>query len=614
MFDRTLGKFVSFAVVPLVRLLLVGVVRETGHAPFELHVPLDLSYDFIVVGGGSGGSVVASRLSEVAGWRVLLLEAGGPPAPESYVPALNFLFFLPENSNWEYTIAPQKHALKSFVGRSGRLIQGKTLGGSSSINGMLYARGNRRDYDQWASLGNPGWDYDNILHYFKKAEGYRGGHLGENEYFHGRDGPLTVTPSSGDSLLTKAFLQSGRSLGYSVVDPNGQAQIGFAPFDYTIGDGIRCSTAECYLKPAASRPNLHILHSATVYKILFNEEKRAIGVLFEHNGMLKVVKARKEVILSAGALSSPKVLMLSGVGPAKHLHQHGIDVVADLPGVGRNLQDHLNVYGLTWTVRPGVEESPSVLSSLDDYVKRRQGPYATPLGDQSSAWVRVSDAPGDPQWPDVQYLLSSSTLATDKGIFSPSSLGLDPVRYRSYFEDVLGEEGFSLQLNLMRPSSRGSVALRSRDPRDYPHIDSNFLSHPDDLRILVNGIKFALAIGNTTSMKTWLGARFHDKHLPGCEDIYYGTDDYWGCYVQHMASSYLHPAGTCKMGPEDDPLSVVDSRLRLRGVSGVRIVDASIMPVIVSGNMNAPVIMIGEKSADMIKDDWGASAILEAYA
>ncbi|ROT61190.1 putative glucose dehydrogenase [Penaeus vannamei] len=448
------------------------------------------------------------------------------------------------------------------------------------------------------------------------------------EYFHGRDGPLTVTPSSGDSLLTQAFLQSGRSLGYSVVDPNGQAQIGFAPFDYTIGDGIRCSTAECYLKPAASRPNLHILHSATVYKILFNEEKRAIGVLFEHNGMLKVVKARKEVILSAGALSSPKVLMLSGVGPAKHLHQHGIDVVADLPGVGRNLQDHLNVYGLTWTVRPGVEESPSVLSSLDDYVKRRQdskvfiasspsylpfsfllflpalslplfpfsfffppsspppslplsplcpislplaptpfvhlqlSPYATPLGDQSSAWVRVSDAPGDPQWPDVQYLLSSSTLATDKGIFSPSSLGLDPVRYRSYFEDVLGEEGFSLQLNLMRPSSRGSVTLRSRDPRDYPHIDSNFLSHPDDLRILVNGIKFALAIGNTTSMKTWLGARFHDKHLPGCEDIYYGTDDYWGCYVQHMASSYLHPAGTCKMGPEDDPLSVVDSRLR----------------------------------------------------
>ncbi|ROT61189.1 putative glucose dehydrogenase [Penaeus vannamei] len=182
MFDRTLGKFVSFAVVPLVRLLLVGVVRETGHAPFELHVPLDLSYDFIVVGGGSGGSVVASRLSEVAGWRVLLLEAGGPPAPESYVPALNFLFFLPENSNWEYTIAPQKHALKSFVGRSGRLIQGKTLGGSSSINGMLYARGNRRDYDQWASLGNPGWDYDNILHYFKKAEGYRGGHLGENVF------------------------------------------------------------------------------------------------------------------------------------------------------------------------------------------------------------------------------------------------------------------------------------------------------------------------------------------------------------------------------------------------------------------------------------------------
>ncbi|XP_047482501.1 glucose dehydrogenase [FAD, quinone]-like [Penaeus chinensis] len=568
MFDRTLGKFVSFALVPLVRLLLVGVVRETGHAPFELHVPLDLSYDFIVVGGGSGGSVVASRLSEVAGWRVLLLEAGGPPAPESYVPALNFLFFLPENSNWEYTIAPQKHALKSFVGRSGRLIQGKTLGGSSSINGMLYARGNRRDYDQWASLGNPGWDYDTILPYFKKAEGYRGGHLGEN---------------------------------------------GFAPFDYTIGDGIRCSTAECYLKPAASRPNLHTLHSATVFKILFNE-KRAIGVLFEHNGMLKVVKARKEVILSAGSLSSPKVLMLSGVGPAKHLHQHEIDVVADLPGVGRNLQDHLNVYGLTWTVRPDAEESPSVLSSLDDYVKRRQGPYATPLGDQSSAWVRVSDAPGDPQWPDVQYMLSSSTLATDKGIFSPSSLGLDPVRYRSYFESVLGEEGFSLQLNLMRPSSRGSVTLRSRDPRDYPYIDSNFLSHPDDLRILVNGIKFALAIGNTTSMKNALGARFHDKHLPGCENIYYGTDDYWACYVQHMASSYLHPAGTCKMGPENDPLSVVDSRLRLRGVSGVRIVDASIMPVIVSGNMNAPVIMIGEKSADMIKDDWGASAILKAYS
>ncbi|XP_071523349.1 LOW QUALITY PROTEIN: glucose dehydrogenase [FAD, quinone]-like [Panulirus ornatus] len=603
----SLGRWVSLFVVPLLRLLLAGVFRQAGHDPYHSTFSIKPYYDFIIVGGGSAGSVLAARLSEVSNWRVLLLEAGGPPPLESYVPGLSLTFYLPSDNSWEYPITPQKHSHKSYIGRSARLLQGRVLGGSSTIGGLLYIRGSKQDYDQWPALGNPGWDYLSVLPYFKKSEDYRGTQQGESEMYHGRGGPMPVSPTSKISTLSKAFLQAGQQLGYSVIDPNGSDQIGFAPSYYTILDGIRRSAAEDFLRPAASRPNLHIVHSATVHKVVMNKNKRAVGVHFMYHGKMMHVMVLREVIMSAGTLSSPKLLMLSGIGAKHHLYQHGVPVVADLPGVGQNLQDHLNVHGLTWTVPSGALNMPDAFVTFKKYLQSRRGIFSEPLGEKTSAWVKVVNTPGreDDNWPDVQCHVITPHMAFDWGLITPETVGLDRSKYFEYYGPILGKEGFTMECHILRPKSRGSVTLRSRDAKDLPVINPNFLSHSDDLTTLISGVKFLLTLGNASALATNLGATFHDKHLPGCERETYSSDAYWGCYIRHMANSYLHPAGTCKMAPADDPSRVVDYRLRVYGVSGLRVVDASIMPVIVSGNTNGPVIMIAEKAADTIKEDWG---------
>ncbi|XP_069937771.1 glucose dehydrogenase [FAD, quinone], partial [Cherax quadricarinatus] len=515
------------------------------------------------VGGGTAGSVVASRLSEVRQWKVLLLEAGGPPPPESHVPAFSLTFYLPGSYTWPYYITPQKHSHKSYVGRSERLLQGRMLGGSSSVGGLLYMRGSRNDYDQWAVLGNPGWDYLSVLPYFRKSENYQGEEKGYSELYHGREGPMAVTPTRKLSRMTKAFLQAGQELGYNIIDPNGHEQIGFAPADYTVFNGIRGSTAENFLRPAASRPNLHIVHSATVHKIVMNK-KRAVGVQFIHRGKLKKAWAVREVVVSAGALSSPKILMLSGLGPAQHLQEHGVPVVLDLPGVGTNLQDHFNIQGLTWTVPQGVLNPPNNLVALHQYLNNRTGPFSEPLGEKTSAWVTVTPegvTQEDPNWPNVQCHILTPPISFDLGFLTPELTSLEYNSYVEYFRPVFGKEGFTMACHIMRPKSRGTVTLRSNDPQRPPLIDPNYLSHPDDLATLVSAVRFLLKVGNTTALARGLSAEFHDKPLPGCETETYDSDAYWACYVSHLAASYLHPAGTCKMGPPTDPFSVLDHQL-----------------------------------------------------
>ncbi|XP_071522892.1 LOW QUALITY PROTEIN: glucose dehydrogenase [FAD, quinone]-like [Panulirus ornatus] len=499
-------------VLPLLRLLLVAVLRGADQGNYSPPAVLQNTYDFVIVGGGTAGCVLAARLSEVSDWKVLLLEAGSAPPPESLVPGLSRVFYFPSGATWDYRLHPQQHALRNFVNRSSPVPQGRVLGGSSAINGMLYVRGNRRDFDHWAALGNPGWDYDSVLPYFRKAEDYRGGPLPATESFHGHGGPLPVTPKNDKQLFTNSFLEAGQYLGFSVLDPSGPEQIGFAPTDYTTKNGERWHTARAYLNQAASRSNLHIVTGATVLKVIFNKDKRAVGVQYKLGRKVREVSARREVVLSAGALSSPKLLMLSGVGPSYHLHHHGVKVLVDLAGVGQNLHDHTCLYGLTWNLQEGTTSTvlnavnPKVVS---DYVHYRKGPYATPLGEFGHAWARVH-GDEDPYWPDVQLYMVSSGLAQE-GLLAAAALGLDTKMFLQHYGPLFGRPGMTIMPYLTRPKSRGAITLRSRDPLDPMVIDPNYLSHPDDVTTLVNGIKLAVQIGKSPPFVKKLGAKLHTK-------------------------------------------------------------------------------------------------------
>ncbi len=523
-------------------------------------------FDTIIVGAGSAGCVLANRLSQDSNCRVLLLEAGCEDNdPVIQTPGL-FSQLQDSRYDWGDRTVPQ-------LGMNGRRIyipQGKALGGSSSMNYMIYIRGNRADYDHWASLGNTGWSYQDVLPYFIKSETNQG----FNDCYHGQSGPLVVSSHLQLSPITQRYLSAAQEAGIAYNrDFNGEQQDGCGPLQRTIAFGARCSTAMAYLHPARLRPNLTVISNAQATRLLFNNHQ-VIGVQYLHLGNAEQAYAASEVILSAGAFRSPQLLMLSGLGPALELEKLGINVRADLPEVGKNLQDHIHArvrceltQPLSFAPLPDEEKALAAKA----YETAKTGPLASNFL-EAGAFVKSNP---DVAYPDLQLFLF--------GNLTPE-----------YPEAGQANcHGIALTAYVNRPLSRGEITLSSADPLDRPRINPGYFSNPDDLRCLVEGVR--------CNLKILYGQAFDDirgKELsPG---IAIRDDDSLAEFVRKTASTTWHPTTTCRMGV--DSMAVVDPALRVNGVNGLRVVDASVMPTIVSGNTNAPVIMIAEKAADLIRE------------
>lgn len=526
------------------------------------------SFDYIIVGGGSAGCVLANRLSENPNNSVLLLEAGNSDTnPWIHVPVGYFKTMHNAKFDWCYLTDPDP----GIANRRLQWPRGKVLGGSSSINGLLYVRGQREDYDRWARLGNQGWDYESILPYFKKSEDQS---RGANHY-HGVGGPLKVSDLRLRRPIADKFIAGATECQIPINDDyNGEKQEGIGYFQQTAHNGFRCSTAKAFLKPARKRKNLTVVTRAQALRVLV-KDKKAYGLEYLHKGKTNSAHTNNELILSAGAIGSPQLLQCSGIGPGAHLQSLGIDVVHDLNGVGKNLQDHLQIRAVYKTTEQTLnDELNSTWKQFKvglQYILTRTGPL-TLAASQVTIFTRSN--PGVDR-PDIQFHMQP--LSADK----PG-------------DGVHDFSAFTASVCQLRPESRGELNIKSPDPTDYPSIQPNYLSTEKDLRTAIDGLKVARKIAASASLAPYIV----DEYVPGYQ---YQTDEELATAVRKYSQTIYHPAGTCKMG--NDQSAVVNDRLQVQGIENLRVVDASIMPEIVSGNTNAPTIMIAEKAADMILQD-----------
>lgn len=522
-------------------------------------------YDYIVVGAGTAGATVAGRLSEMEDATVLLIEAGPNENLVMDIPLTVNLLQFNNQLNWRYKTERSKTYCQGMANQQCNWPRGKVMGGSSVLNYMIATRGNPLDYDNWAAMGNDGWSYDELLKYFKKLEDMGIDEMKYDREVHNVGGPVHLAYPPYHTPLAESFVEAGLEMGYPIVDYNANQDIGFSYIQATIKNGTRISTNRAYLYNVNKRPNLFVSRLSHVNKVLIDpNSKKAYGVEFSKLGLTIQVRARREVILCAGTIGSAQILMLSGVGPAQHLTEMNIPIIQDAP-VGDNMMDHIAYGGLVFLVDHPISLKTSILLDpikpyLRDYLNWKSGPFTVPGGCEALGFIDVDNLDSDVSFPNMELLFIGASIVSDPSFHN--NVGISNEYWTKMFARLAGHESWTIFPMLMRPKSRGRILLRNKDPMSKPKIYANYLDDPDDVRIMIKGIRAAIEVSRTKAMRRF-NSQFYDFLVPGCEDHEYDSDEYWECALRTFTFTIYHHSGTCKMAPEDDPTSVVNPRLQV---------------------------------------------------
>ncbi|KAL3265763.1 hypothetical protein HHI36_009964 [Cryptolaemus montrouzieri] len=546
-------------------------------------------FDFIIVGAGSSGSVILNRLAQIAEWNILMLEAGGEEDDFSDIPGTMFYTHL-SDKNWGYNTTSQTTSCLGMNHNQCVYPRGRVIGGSGTINALMYVRGNKNDFDNWQELGNPGWSYDNLLPYFKKSEHYE--IEDGDKQFHSTTGLWNVTYFTPPEPVTQYFLEANRELGFKYVDYNGEDQMGYSRLQMNLNRGKRASGGRTFIDPVRNFENIQVVTNALVTKILINENKTTYGVNFLKDGQLYKASVKNEVVISAGAVNTPQLLMLSGIGPAEHLKEYNISIVQDLP-VGKHLKDHPVFVGLNFRTNYTYKE-PHTIKLIRDYLEGK-GLLTYCANTQGIKFINTVCPSGSV--PDIEYIF----------IPPPSMSPLDAKNYnwRPEIAEMRAKtknknSDFLLLIVLLHPKSIGEITLKSMDPLDFVNINTNYFSDEkdEDVDTIYRAVLHALTMLNTNAFRQLNATLSFD--MPFCNEHEKYSRDYWHCSIRHLSTTLYHTSGTAKMGP-DPTNSVVNYELKVHGVEKLRVADCSIIPSSTSGHTNAPAFVIGEKLADFLK-------------